>query len=80
MIALTDTTMNDFLQNQIGRIEPVLFERQKNGLWEGHTMNYTPVTLQSNENLANKIIDVKITAVENNKCIGNYEVLKGCTL
>ena len=80
MIALTDTTMNDFLQNQIGRTEPVLFERQKNGLWEGHTMNYTPVTLQSNENLANKIIDVKITAVENNKCIGNYEVLKGCTL
>ena len=30
MIALTDKTMNTFLQNQIGRTEPVLFERQKN--------------------------------------------------
>ncbi len=73
MIALTDKTMNTFLQNQIGRTEPVLFERQKNGLWEGHTMNYTLVTIKSSENLANKIIDVKITSVSNGKCIGEFK-------
>ena len=73
MIALTENTMNRFLQNQVGRTESVLFERQKNGLWEGHTMNYTLVIVNSEENLANKIADVKITSVSNGKCIGEFK-------
>ncbi|MBQ7521392.1 MAG: tRNA (N(6)-L-threonylcarbamoyladenosine(37)-C(2))-methylthiotransferase MtaB [Clostridia bacterium] len=73
MIALTENTMNRFLQNQVGKTESVLFERQKNGLWEGHTMNYTLVTVKSDENLANKIVDVKITAVSSGKCIGEFK-------
>lgn len=73
MIALTENTMNRFLQNQVGKTESVLFERQKSGLWEGHTMNYTLVTVKSDENLANKIVDVKITAVSSGKCIGEFK-------
>ena len=69
MIALTEKTMDDFLHKQIGKTEPVLFERAKNGIFEGHTMNYTQVLVKSNENLANQIRDVRITAVENGKCI-----------
>lgn len=45
-------------------VEPVLFEREKNGYYEGHTMNYTQVIVKSKQNLNNKIVKVKIQKVD----------------
>lgn len=73
MIELTDRTRANFLDLQVGRIESVLFERKKNGLWEGHTMNYTQVVVDTNEDLSNKIVNVRITSAEKSKCIGVIE-------
>lgn len=74
MIEVTTKTMTDFLNSQIGRVESVLFEREKNGFYEGYTKNYTHVVVKSDENLSNKIYDVKITGVQGNKCTA--EILK----
>lgn len=74
MIEVTTKTMTDFLNSQIGRVESVLFEREKNGFFEGYTKNYTHVVVKSDENLSNKIYDVKITGVRGNKCTA--EILK----
>lgn len=74
MIEVTTKTMTDFLNSQVGRVESVLFEREKNGFYEGYTKNYTHVVVKSDENLSNKIYDVKITGVQGNKCTA--EILK----
>lgn len=70
MIEVTQKTMHKFLQEQIGRVEPVLFERKKNGYYEGHTTNYTQVIVQTDKELSNKIENVKIIDVKGDKCIG----------
>ncbi len=70
MIELTTKTQEEFLQLQIGRIEPVLFEREKNGYYEGHTMNYTQVIVKSDNDISNQILNVKITNVDKNRCVG----------
>lgn len=73
MIELTTKTQEEFLQLQIGRTEPVLFEREKNGYYEGHTMNYTQVIVKSDKDISNQILNVKITNVDKNRCVGALE-------
>lgn len=71
MIALTDKKRSEFLQTQVGRTEPVLFEiKNKRGYYEGYTKNYTPVYVKSQLDLVGRIIDVTITSAENDYCIG----------
>lgn len=70
MIELTSKTQEEFLKSQIGRVEPVLFEREKNGYYEGHTMNYTQIVVKSKTDIGNQILNVKITEIDKNKCVG----------
>lgn len=63
MIALSDKTNIDFLNNNIGKTVPVLFEDMENGFWQGHTTNYIKVLAKSDENLNNKIVDVKLDKI-----------------
>ncbi len=70
MIELTLKTQEEFLKAQIGKVEPVLFEREKNGYYEGHTMNYTQVVVKSDIDISNQILNVKITEADKNKCVG----------
>lgn len=73
MIELTGKITESFLNSQVGRIEPVLFERKKNELWEGHTMNYTQVVVNTDKDLSNEIVNVRIISAEKNRCIGVVE-------
>ena len=67
----TAETSKAFLQSQVGRIEKVLIEtRNKNGRYEGYTMNYTPVFVEADESYINEVVDVLITDVENEYCMG----------
>lgn len=60
-----------FLQTQVGRTEMVLIEtRTKNGRYEGYTPNYTLVHISADDSFVNKIVNVKITGVEGDHCIG----------
>lgn len=71
MIELTSRTMAEFLENQVGKVEPVLFERRRNnGMFEGNTMNYTVVEVETDEELSNKIRNVRIVSTDGTKCFG----------
>lgn len=63
MIALSDKMNIDFLNNNIGKTVPVLFEDMENGFWQGHTTNYIKVLVKSDENLNNKIVDIKLDKI-----------------
>lgn len=63
MIDLSDKMNIDFLNNNIGKTVPVLFEDMENGFWQGHTTNYIKVLAKSDENLNNKIVDVKLDKI-----------------
>ncbi len=70
MALIAEKTRKDFLSSQVGRIESVLVEtRNKNGKYEGYTMNYTLVYVDTNENSVGKIIDVKIDQSFDDYCI-----------
>ena len=51
-----------YLAGCVGRVYPVLFEQERNGLWEGHAPNYQLVSVEG-ENLHNRTLLVRITGV-----------------
>lgn len=70
---------NEFLNSQIGKIYPVLFEREKSpDFYEGHTPNFTFVKIpkknlkKSQNSLRKTILYVKIEKAEKNYCIGSF--------
>lgn len=60
----------DFFAAQVGRIENVLFEQQKDGFFEGYTENYTPVKVKAENDLKGEILPVKITECTDEGCFG----------
>lgn len=74
MLALAETLNHNFLEKQVGRVEEVLFEREyKKDFFEGYTKNYTPVIVKTHENLSCKILNVKITEVQDKYCFGEIQ-------
>ncbi|MGN0674268.1 MAG: tRNA (N(6)-L-threonylcarbamoyladenosine(37)-C(2))-methylthiotransferase MtaB, partial [Oscillospiraceae bacterium] len=63
-----------FLESQVGKEFPVLFEREKDdGIHHGYTPNYTQVkilTKSSEKSLRNRLFYVKIIRLGNDCCIG----------
>lgn len=49
-----------YLDSQVGKVLPVLFEEEKDGLWRGHAPNYALVLAEGRE-LHNRVVDVEIT-------------------
>ena len=70
MAEVTQKTEREFLENQIGKTYPVLFEVQNNDIAEGYTPNYTRVIVKSQKSLSGQICDVLIKSVQNDYCIG----------
>ena len=62
-IALGEALERRWLEGQAGRTFPVLFEEEKDGLWQGHAPNYALVRAKG-EDLHNRLLHVKITGVE----------------
>lgn len=74
MIRVTTDTQHQFFASQVGRTERVLFERAvSEGVYEGYSMNYTPVITASDTPLAGKILDVCIEGFNETHCIGKIE-------
>lgn len=71
MIAATLATQRDFFAAQVGRVEEVLFEqeREKN-VYEGYTRNYTPVRAASAVPLQGQVLPVEITQALEDCCLG----------
>lgn len=70
MIEATLSTEKEFLNNQIGQTVSVLFETSDNCYIEGYTKNYSRVKVKSDTSHSGEILDVNLTAVENDYCIG----------
>lgn len=71
MIAHTDQSERDFLTAQVGRIVSVLFEtKDKDGLFEGYTPNYTKVKVSCDKDLSNTLRDVTLTESFDDYCVG----------
>ena len=68
-IALGAKLEGRWLERQIGRTLPVLFEEEKDGLWQGHTPNYVLVRTQGKD-LHNRLLDVRITGRTGNALAG----------
>lgn len=71
MIEAAAESRREFFRMQIGRTEPVLFEREcGEGIYEGYTENYTPVHAACRENACAKIFPVRITGCKDKFCTG----------
>lgn len=71
MIRATAETQRAFFGAQIGRTEQVLFERAvQPGVYEGYSMNYTPVLAASGTSLAGEIRTVRIESCTDTHCVG----------
>ncbi|WP_195985247.1 tRNA (N(6)-L-threonylcarbamoyladenosine(37)-C(2))-methylthiotransferase MtaB [Clostridium sp. D33t1_170424_F3] len=71
MIALTQKTKEAFFQEQLGRTEEVLFERETaKHVYDGYTENYTPVKVSSTENLCGQIRPVTLRESDAECCFG----------
>lgn len=70
---------SEFLNSQIGKIYPVLFEKEKSpDYYEGHTPNFTFVKIPrknlkiAKNSLRKMILYVRIEKAEKNYCIGSF--------
>lgn len=74
MIELTDRSSREFLESQLGKEFPVLFEREKSdGIHHGFTPNYTHIkilTKNSDKSLRNLLFYVKIVELGKDCCFG----------
>ena len=60
LIELSDNNEIRYLDNCIGKEVEVLFEEQDGKYYKGHTANYIMVKYETNEDVSNRIIKVKI--------------------
>ena len=70
---MTEATLKsekNFLNLQIGKTVPVLFESSSNGFAEGYTPNYVRVCVKSREAYTGKILNVEIISAQNGFCLG----------
>ena len=68
-IALAGEMEEKWLKSQVGDTLPVLFEEERDGLWQGHAPNYALVRARG-ENLHNRLVDVKITGAAGGTLLG----------
>ena len=66
---LAEKSHMSFLEANIGKTLPVLFETEENGLWQGHSDTYIEV-LCKGEKLRGLVKNVKITGINGDKLVG----------
>ena len=59
-----------YLESWVGQSLPVLFEEEKDGLWQGHAPNYVQVRAAADPAIHNQIRPVHILRVEGDALIG----------
>lgn len=63
MLELSDRLNREFMSRYIGHNMEVLFERKEGEYYEGHTRNYIKVLCKSNEEISNRLINVRLTGI-----------------
>lgn len=70
LINLGDEKLAAFTKDMLGKESKVLFEREKDGHFEGYTSNYIKVKHKSSKSLENQILIIKFDSVEGEKLVG----------
>ena len=70
LIELSDKNEKEYNESYIGKKVEVLFEEEKQGIYQGHTKNYILVKCKSTKNIENKILTVTCQKVENSYILG----------
>lgn len=73
IIALGEDKLLEFTKNLIGLEGEVLFEKEKDGTFEGYTSHYIKVKVKSDQILSNKIEKIRFVSLEGNKLIGELK-------
>ena len=64
LIELSNQNEKAYNETYIGKEVEVLFEEEKNGVWQGHTKNYILAHYKTDENMENKIVKLKCIGAE----------------
>ena len=74
MIKKAEEIRKEFLKKQIGRTVSVIFEaKDENGYLTGHTANFTPVKAKLPDKMQAELVNIRITDVEGDFCVGVQE-------
>ncbi len=65
MLALAEESAQSFNRRFLGKTMPVLWEQQADGVWSGLTDNYIKVYTNSNDDLTNQLLSVKLLKLFN---------------
>lgn len=78
LICIASIMKKDYILRHMNNIEEVIVETKKNGYYHGHTSNYLDVYFKYNSevDLTNKLVDVKITSYSNDTIYGVLERIK----
>ncbi|MDD4876196.1 MAG: tRNA (N(6)-L-threonylcarbamoyladenosine(37)-C(2))-methylthiotransferase MtaB [Dehalococcoidales bacterium] len=66
MLALAEQSGQNFNKNFLGRVMPVLWEKQTNKIWSGLTDNYIRIYTKSKQDLTNEILPVELREIKGN--------------
>jgi len=70
MFEVVNESEKAFLQTQIGKTVSVLFETVDNGYYVGYSPNYTKVFVKTEKDLNGQILNIYLTDLLNDGCIG----------
>jgi threonylcarbamoyladenosine tRNA methylthiotransferase MtaB len=63
ILTLARESAQNFSQQFLGQVMPVLWEKQTDKVWSGLTDNYIKVYTKSDQDLANKLLPVRLVEV-----------------
>jgi threonylcarbamoyladenosine tRNA methylthiotransferase MtaB len=63
MLALAKESARDFQTQYLGKTLEVLWEQEANGVWSGLTGNYIKVYTRTGQDLANRLLPVKLARI-----------------
>ena len=71
LIELSNENEKAYNEQYVGKEVEVLFEEEKNGMWQGHTKNYILAHYKTEKNLENKMIKLQCKKAEQEYIIVN---------
>ena len=71
LIELSNQNEKAYNQNYIGKQVEILFEEQKNGIWQGHTKNYILAHYKTEKNIENRIMKLQCIEAEEEYIVVN---------
>jgi threonylcarbamoyladenosine tRNA methylthiotransferase MtaB len=72
ILALAKESAQTFSRRFLGKTMPVLWEKQMDGIWSGHTDNYIKVYTKSDTDLTNKLLPVKLAEIKDDGVWGFF--------